>query len=235
MQIITLELRTQNIAEMRDFYVDKLGFPLQNEIKDSFTILAGTTELTFVQEDNGSKPYYHFAMTIPENKIDEARDWLLDQGCPLIYLETPEIAMESKRESVVFFESIHAHSVYFTDSAGNIVEFIARHNLDNASTRPFDTTSIINVSEIGLPLQQNIPEVIPLLCSKFQISPYFGDGNVFQALGDDIGTFILGDTARAWYPTQRLPEIHPVRITILGDAKSSFQLSSYPYFIDTTK
>ncbi len=234
MQILTLELRTCDITKTREFYVDRLEFPLQHETKDSFTILTRETELTFLQETNGSMSFYHFAMTIPENKINEAKDWLIHQGCPLIDPTTFEITTDNDKNCIVFFQSINAHSVYFMDPAGNIVEFIARHNFNNYSTKPFDTTSIVNVSEIGLALKDNIPEVTPLLCSKLDISPFFGDGELIQALGDGNGAFILGDTTRPWFPTRRLPEIHPVHVTILGDTQEPFQLDRYPYYIDIT-
>ena len=48
-------------------------------------------------------------------------------------------------------KSWNSDSVYFKDAAGNVLEFIARHNLKNAVEEEFDSSQILNVSEIGLP------------------------------------------------------------------------------------
>lgn len=91
------------------------------------------------------------------------------------------------------------------------------------------------MSEIGLALKHDLPKVSEILCSYSDVAPYAGDGKIFQMVGDDHGLFILGDLSlTSWYPTQRSPEIHPIRMTILGDQNDQFQLNPYPYFIKST-
>jgi hypothetical protein len=45
-------------------------------------------------------------------------------------------------------------SLLFYDNNGNVLEFIARYNLDTESDKKFDGNSIVSVSEIGLVSQK---------------------------------------------------------------------------------
>lgn len=125
--------------------------------------------------------------------------------------------------------------IQFIDPQGNIVEFIARKNLNNASSKSFDALSITNISEIGFALNQDVSLTIDRLSAQFGVTPFgtAGDGKIFQILGDEHGMFILSDTNRAWFPTSKLAEIHPLHMTIKGEKPSQFQLTPYPYIIET--
>lgn len=237
MKIKELELRTNLLTEMKEFYVDQLCFPMINQTFDSFTVLAGSTKLTFVLEQGDHKPYYHFAMNIPMNQIEEAKEWILNIGYPLIDAPPMEHLGITTNQNIVFLQSINAYSIYFYDPSGNNVEFIARQDLNYLSDKSFTSSSIINVSEIGLALKNDLPEVMEFLGSLEDVHPYAGNGRFFQMMGDHNGLFILGDkslTAMSWYPTQRSPEIHPIYIVIEGRENKQFQLKSYPYVIRTT-
>ncbi|WNQ12910.1 VOC family protein [Paenibacillus aurantius] len=232
MRITELELRTARLAEMKEFYTERLGFALAAITEHSITIVAGGTRLTFVHEEEGRiLPSYHLAMNIPENQIHDAKSWLLAKGCQVLSAEPLPFAGIQANEDIAYFEGTDAHALYFEDPSGNLVEFIARHRMDNASTEPFDHESILNVSEIGFPLRGSISEAIQRLDSRFDVTPYIGDGKTFQMLGDDHGMFILGDRAIGWYPSMVIPEVHPILMTILDPQEGEFQLDPYPYFI----
>lgn len=234
MKILSLSLSTTILSEMKHFYLEQLGFSLKQQSNESFTIFAGRTELTFTQDDSLKNPYYHFAMDIPHNQMEEAQAWLLQKGCHL--LDTSVDEKDFTKRKVIFFEGINAHSIYFIDPQGNILEFIARKSLDNASNKSFDALSITNISEIGFGLNQDVSLTIDRLFAQFGVTSFgTGDGEIFQILGDEHGMFILSDTNRAWFPTSRLAEIHPIHMTIEGEKPSQFQLTPYPYFIETVK
>jgi catechol 2,3-dioxygenase-like lactoylglutathione lyase family enzyme len=233
MKILSVELATTCISKIKQFYIDNLGFSLQAQSTDTFTMLAGSTNITFISANTEQDPYYHIAMNIPKNKLPEAKKWLLQKGCQLLPTTTIENAGIHADGDTVFFDAVNAESIYFNDPAGNLVELIARQNLENASTNPFAIDNILNISEVAFAFDQNLPEAMQTICSHFDVSPYTGDEKTFQILGDDQGMFILGDTSRAWYPTQRLPEVHPIRMTILGKQPMDLQLKPYPYFIQS--
>lgn len=232
MRIIELELKTTRLAEMKVFYTERLGFVLADITEHSITIVAGGTRLTFVHEEEGSlPPSYHLAMNIPENQIRAAKSWLLAKGCQVLSAAPLPYAGIQANEDIAYFDGTDAHAFYFEDPSGNLVELIARHRMDNASTEPFDHESILNVSEIGFPLRGSVSEAIQRLDSRFDVTPYNGDGKKFQMLGDEHGMFILGDMAIGWYPSMKIPEVHPIRMTILDPNEGEFQLDPYPYFI----
>ncbi|SHF17640.1 hypothetical protein SAMN05444392_10965 [Seinonella peptonophila] len=233
MKILSVELTTTHISTLKQFYIDQLGFSLQTQSTDTFTMLVGSTSVTFISTMAEQDPFYHIAMNIPKNKLLKAKKWLLQKGCPLLPTHSIENAGIHADGDTVFFDAVNAESIYFYDSGGNLVELIARQNLENASTNPFSTDSMLNISEVGFAFDQNLPEAMQSICSHFDVFPYTGDEKTFQILGDDQGMFILGDTSRPWYPTQRLPEVHPIRMTILDEQSIELQLKPYPYFIQS--
>ena len=232
MRIIELELRTARLAELKEFYTERLGFALADITEHSITIVAGETRLTFVrEEEEGVRPSYHLAMNIPENQIREAKSWLLAKGCQVLSAEPLPFAGIQANEDIAYFEGTDAHAFYFEDPSGNLVEFIARHRMDNALSEPFDHESILNVSEIGFPLRGSVSEAVQRIDSRFDVTRYIGDGKTFQMLGDEYGMFILGDMAIGWYPSMKIPEVHPIGMTILDSKEGEFQLDPYPYTI----
>ena len=48
------------------------------------------------------------------------------------------------------FDSWNARAIYFYDEDKNIVEFIARKNLKNENQGEFDSDSLLEISEIGV-------------------------------------------------------------------------------------
>lgn len=61
--------------EMRNFYVDVLGFELLSQTVDGFEIKAGESVLEIEKKHHKEKPFYHFAMNIPTNLFASAKAW----------------------------------------------------------------------------------------------------------------------------------------------------------------
>jgi hypothetical protein len=148
--ILKLCLQTHRLPEVRAFYRDTLRFPIQEESVDSVTFQAGATSLTFVRTPRKqSRPFYHFAFNIPENKLPSAREWLEER--------TP---LATRGERVVFhFPDWNAHAIYFWDPGGNLGELIARHDLPNARGGGFTAGDILYASEIGL-VVKDVPAAV---------------------------------------------------------------------------
>jgi hypothetical protein len=58
--------------------------------------------------------------------------------------------MEDYKSDIADFVNWRAKSVYFFDPAGNIIELIARFDLNNASSEKFSSEQFLSLSEIGL-------------------------------------------------------------------------------------
>jgi catechol-2,3-dioxygenase len=145
MEIKLVILQTDRMEEMKKFYVDLFGFPLIKENNSSFRIRVGSSELEFTSENVKGNPYYHFAFNIPSNKFREAKSWVK---------ERVELSVEDG-EDEAYFSFFSAHALYFYDPAGNIVEFISRQDSE-VETKPFSIDSVINISEIGLTVNDAI-------------------------------------------------------------------------------
>ncbi|MEK4671053.1 VOC family protein [Niallia sp. FSL R7-0271] len=140
MEIKSLTLHSNNLVETKMFYTKTLGFTLVDEDDNNFQIMVGSSKLTFTNQSASNNPFYHFAFNIPANKFSEEKQWTKER----LNLLT------ENGEDEVDFSHLSAHAFYFYDPSGNIVEFIARYGINSNSNLPFTSESILNISEIGL-------------------------------------------------------------------------------------
>ena len=207
-RILEVELATAHVDAQREFYGDVLGLEVAASA-NQLTVRAGDTKLSFVasRRDPGA---HHFAFNVPENRIDDARAWLAERA---------PIARGPRREEVLDFSAWNAHAVYCLDPAGNVVELIARHSLANASDAPFGPRALLEVSEVGVPVD-DVPAAVDFLEHDLLVPVWDGDRRGFTALGDDRGLFILVPRGRPWFPTRRSAVTPPRRIVVAGPPRS---------------
>lgn len=137
---------------------------------------------------------YHFAFNIPNNKLEEAIAWIKNK-IDLLVIEDKNVIAQ--------FENWNANAVYFYDNNGNLLEFIARHDLDNNQSTSFDSKSILNISEIGI-VNETPLELANQLIEKHGLEFFTKNPNseLFSAVGNDEGLLIIVQPNRNWYPTQ---------------------------------
>jgi catechol-2,3-dioxygenase len=165
---------------------------------------AGASLLRF-RPVTDSTPVYHIAFNIPENQIESARDWLSPRAELIPHFQTGS--------TITDWPAWNAHSVYFLDPAGNLLEVIARHELHNARAGAFDSTCLLNVSELGL-VVPDPHATMDLLSTTFGL-PKKSVLHDFGAVGDDHGLFIVSAERRAWMPTTDvLAERFPARAVV---------------------
>lgn len=207
MIIEKLMLLTEKATRILPFYRDVLALPVIRSEKDSFTVQAGWSELTFQETgDQAAEAYcYHFAFTIPENKLEEAKKWIE----ALVPIGT------EAGQDVSYSESWNSHSVYFEDPSGNILELIARHTMDNGVERPFDPQQdILCISEIGI-TTSDVPTAVDQF-AELGIMTYRTRNDNFNPIGDDNGIFIVVGKGRRWHFTNKTAESFPVHVTVCG-------------------
>ncbi|RJG19138.1 VOC family protein [Paenibacillus thiaminolyticus] len=206
---------TDNPLATKSFYRDVLELEIVEERDDSFTIQAGAAQITFQTTTAFARPFYHFAMNIPENKFSEAKSWL----------QARVALIEEDGEDEVFFTSWNAHSVYFEDPSGNIVEFIARHNLSNAISHPFGSGDIHGVSEVGVVANEVFPFVRAL--NDMGVPNWRADDEGLTPVGDEHGLFIVAKTDREWYfSNQKQAQFYPVKVLVSGIGWITFAAAS---------
>ncbi|MFV8466233.1 VOC family protein [Flavobacterium sp. LB1P62] len=212
MNILELELLTANINETELFYNEVIGFKTVSKNNSSISFRAGSTKLTFWSSEN-LKPVYHFAFDISNNKLLEAFA-LIEKKTEILEVIPPD--------KIADFYNWNAKSFYFYDNNGNILEFIARFSLDNASEKPFDGSSILSVSEIGF-VSKNVSQLSDEMSNKYGLSvfPKQPKLNKFIVLGTDMGLFILVEENRDWYPTHKKAKPFWTKVVFDNNGKMS--------------
>lgn len=189
MKIKELKLYSNHLKEQKEFYISLFKLDLVNESASSFTVKVGETLLSFTKSDDN--PYYHFAINIPSNQIEAALQWL-KQRVEILPFENEEI---------VDFVNWNAKSIYFYDADKNIIEFIARRNLNINSHHSFSGKSLLHISEIGLPTN-DVPKVFNKLNKDYALEKFDCDLKRFCAVGDENGLFIVVNyNLKKWLPT----------------------------------
>lgn len=206
-------LTSADSETLKNFYTGLLGLEVLKSGKLTISFSAGDSILTFEKKSKYIDPFYHFAFNIPANKFQEAKEFLTSSGIELLTLDG---------NNEFDFKSWNAHSVYFYDPAGNILEFISRHNLKNKSEQKFSGNSILNISEIGFPVK-NVNEFYLEIQKKLGIPFFSGDKKSFTAMGDDNGLFIIVTTGRIWFPDCGPAMEYPMRVILSSDPLKDFK------------
>jgi catechol-2,3-dioxygenase len=194
MNITRLELLSADLNIQKDFYANVLELPVRQDAT-ILEVKAGQTELFFTEspEFDGA---YHFAFNIPENQFASAKQWI-ENRVPLLRDESGKDEFHS--------ENWNSSSVYFKDAGGNVLEFIARHNLKNEVNTEFDSRQILNISEIGLPTE-DVKRLASEICKRLDVSVFRQEPNEsFTPVGDDDGLLIIPVKDRIWIPNSGVP------------------------------
>jgi len=221
MNITTLELLTTDLGAQKHFYENILELPVKLT-SSTLEVRAGKTDLIFTEAPADFDGAYHFAFNVPENQFQAAKAWISER-ISLLHNESDQEEFNS--------ESWNSDSVYFKDAAGNVLEFIARHNLKDTAENDFDGKQILNISEIGLPSENVIAFAIEL-CRTLNLSVFKQEpSETFTPVGDDNGLFILPIQNRIWIPNSGVPaKLLPVKVA--GDANGKvWEVRGLPYSI----
>ncbi|HAX49560.1 MAG TPA: hypothetical protein DCX92_11305 [Bacteroidetes bacterium] len=219
MNISELHLFTGSVSSLKKFYSDVLGLEITALKNDKIEIKVGSTGLIFIEEP-GSNPYYHYAINIPHNQISGAIEWLGSKVNLIEYNGSP----------IIDFPNWNAHSVYFYDPAGNIIELIARHDLENASDEPFSPESLLNISEVGMPVD-NVKEFHDKITESLGEKLWWGNLETFAAIGDQNGLFIVATKNRNWFPTDKPCNEYPLTVKIKRPENESEVFKNSSYYI----
>jgi catechol-2,3-dioxygenase len=213
MQIKKIALETSHIKGLAEFYSFILELPVRAINEKEIVIDIGSSDLIFMETGKG-QPFYHFAFNIPSNKIGEAKDWL-NNKVKLLW-------MEDYKSDIADFVNWHAKSVYFYDPAGNILELIARFDLNNDTNETFSSKQFLSINEVGLVFNQNKFEARTSELLKNYALSYFSKQpplSQFRAIGDDEGLFVIVPEHRNWFPTDKPAGIFPMSVEFENEGK----------------
>lgn len=203
MHIDSLTLFTTDLDVQHTFYTAILGLDVVARTPDSVTFQAGRTLLTFRRHDDPGG-FYHFAFDIPRNQVAGAEAWLRQRVALL------EDSAGTSRFPLS--EGWNSESLYFEDAAGNILEFIARHDLPNDHTAPFSSVGVLHVSELGI-VVPDVPAAVLDLERRFGLLIFNEQSDTFVPVGDQNGLLIVVREGRGWFPTGRPAAHAPFEVT----------------------
>lgn len=218
------------LARMREFYHRSLGLRVVEEAADRLTVAAGQSRLTFrAAGAGGGEPFYHFAFNIPENKLRAAHRWQKERT-PLLpvpaALRDPDYP-----DDVVHYRHWNAHAVFFFDPAGNVVEYIARHDLGNAARGEFGSGDILYASEIAF-VVDDVAAAAARLGEAAGAGPYKGATDQFAAVGDEHGLLLVMKRGRVISfdaPERKAVGVFPTAAVVRGARRARYAVPGFPY------
>ncbi len=231
-----LRLETAALDAMRRFYGETLGLPVLAQREDQFTVVAGGTRITFSRVASGdgqdaaaSEPFYHFAFNIPEDKILAAHDWQRKRT-PLI--AAPERLCDARYPNdVIDYAHWNAHSIFFWDPGGNLVEYIARHDLRNGAPGPFTSADVLYASEIAF-VADDVPAMGRQIQTAFDLPQYRGGSDQFRAIGDELGLLLVFGRGRPQGFAEAKPAgVFTTEATVRTGSTHHLTFTDFPYDI----
>jgi len=212
----TLATNASKLGALQRFYLDELGLNGGRDERE-LRVSVGADELTFAAA--AGDPFYHFALLVPGNRFEAARDWLAPHSPILPDSESGELVFD--------FDNWQALACYAHDPAGNIVELIAHRGVDESGeTGAFGAAELRGVSELGIVTTDLVAALDRLRASGLEL----WSGNVtgpregFGFIGRKAHTLILCPAGRPWLPTGRPAEQHPVEV-VVGDHDRAVSLA----------
>lgn len=231
-RIAVCELITSaSLDAMEAFYHGRLELRTRRE-PGRLLVTAGDSRMTFIEDRQAENPFYHFAFNIPENKIVAAREWQL-QRSPLLPIPERNRA-KTLPPDIVDYSHWNAHSVFFLDPGGNVVEYIARHDLKNATRGPFRSSDILGTSEIAL-IVDDVPGTVANLRPALALDPYRGTSDAFAALGDEEGLVLVMRRGRILNfnreSEDKAARVYPTVVHLRGAVADHVRIDNFPYEI----
>ena len=188
MKIIELDLYTSDLEATKRFYVSRLCLPMVSQSTTHLTVLVGWTRLTFRLVHQPVAPY-HLAINVPHDSLEVL----------MYYYDLDFLSTQAPGKTIADFPAWQARSCYFYDATGNLLEFIARTDLNLNDPNLTFPDLIQGISEVGVPTE-DVPYTSRLIQQRFGVEQFSKSTLMsdFNALGTDTGLFILSKVGRNW-------------------------------------
>ena len=190
MEIKKLYLYSKDITKQFHFFKNVLGFKVEQLSDDEIMVHSGLNQVYFKNADTDY--VYHYAFLIPTGTLQSAIEFLEKKGIELL---------QYKGKKVIDFST--GQAIYFYDADGNIGEFIERPSLGISSDQPFSIDHVVQLNEIGLPVNDPLA-VADILIEEYGIKPVNSQlmREDFCWVGDYNGVLIVTKIGRDWLPTK---------------------------------
>ena len=209
---VALAANPDALDDLGRFYRDELRIAQAQRSDGDLALRVGPAGLRFRPAGGAGQPFYHFALLVPGDRFQAARDWLAGHAELLPRPDSPATVFD--------FDAWQAQACYCHDPAGNIVELIAHRGVAERreSSGRFSAEELAGISELGV-VVPSPARAAELLRSELGLELW--DGAVDERgglgfVGSKAQTLILCAPGRGWLPTGRPASIHPVHVTLTG-------------------
>lgn len=190
-----LVLECKDLALVKDFWVNRMGMELLAQNATSFSVRIGTSKLKFVRHPGNASPFYHFAVNIPENQIEQAFEWIRERA--------QVIRQDGTGAEIIHKPLFNAHSLFFHDPAGNVVELTARHVLTNTLEGTFTKNMLLKISEVSI-ITKNTRECAELMTAQLGVREFERSTTGYKPIGGAEGILAFVVTGKTFLPSENL-------------------------------
>src|SRR5262249_47447485 len=131
----------------------------------------------------------------------------------------------------------NAHSIFFFDPAGNVVEHIARHDLKNDGRGAFGSADILYASEIAW-VVDDVAATGSKLKEVVGLGQYKRASDRFAAVGDEHGLLLVMKRGRVISfdaEDRKAVTVFRTAATVRGVKRTNYAFPSFPYQIVVEK
>jgi hypothetical protein len=225
--IVDVEMRSNNFENNRRFWSKVMGFAVDSVAPNSFRVNIGFNSITFVNnsgaQDTSSSvtPKYQFTIAIPSNQIENCYAWLLDADSTNAskVAEPAKFWIDAETGSVIYRRNqYNSQSIYIKDAGNNIVEILARHDLNNTATGEFNRGMFLGITEVGV-VSRDLRKSAEDLKAAYGVEEVVGSSNSYKPLGGPTGLLKLNIEGKIWTPTENeIAVSYPMTIRVRGDS-----------------
>jgi len=205
-EVIVKELIITGMAsemyQIRNFWENTIGCEVVGETFNSFTLKIGSSLLTFKPNyTNSNRPQYHFAVLVPANQIENCLNWLKNGGKKKDGKAIQIWRSGESNAEIIQSPLYNSSSVYFADYGGNIIELVARRNLDNPEIGEFSSDMFKEINTVSI-ITKDVRAAKDLIQEDLGYLPLDRSTSGFKVMGNANGLINLVVQDRILPPTE---------------------------------
>jgi hypothetical protein len=230
---LIITAKASEMFQIRNFWENTIGCEVVNQTFNSFTLKIGTSLLTFkINLTNSNRPQYHFSILVPANQIENCLAWLKNGGKKQ---DGDEIQLWRGGETnaeIIQSPLFNSTSVYFADFGGNIIELVARRNLDNAEDGEFSANMFKEINSVSI-VTKDVRSAQDLIQNNLGYKPVDRTTSGYKVMGNANGLINLVVQDRILPPTNT-ETAFPFEMELVVQNTDSIEVPIPGFFVKIT-
>ena len=219
--------------QIRNFWENTIGCEVVNQTSTTFTIKIGTSLLTFKPNFTSlARPQYHFAILIPSNQIENCLAWLKNGGKKKDGDEIQIWRGGETNAEIIQSPLYNSSSVYFADYGGNIIELVARRNLDNPEEGEFSSEMFKEINSVSM-VTKEVRVAQDLISQNLGYQPVDRTTSGYKVMGNANGLINLVVQNRILPPTTT-EQAYPFEMELVVQNPDTIEVPLPGFFVKIT-